>query len=124
MSKGDKYGINPKDLEIDYHFFDKILGSMDATKMNQFEIVKRMYDACYMFYGMKYIEERNMRLAYEKKVVEKVGIIDEKDAEIKFLEEACNAAGISIQRSGEEEVQEDTESVLLHEGSDGDKGDT
>jgi len=106
MSKD--YYINPKDLEINYMFFEKILQATDFSKGNALDACRIVYEKTYMMYGIKYLEERYRAEDITNKMVEKVRIIDEKDTKIKELETELATIRGGVQEGSGAEAESNT----------------
>ena len=117
-------------IDIDYDLFDKIIAGFDFEgkdkSLNHYEVCKRIYESTYMYCKFAVVEEKHLREKYEKKVVEKVGLIIELEATIKAYEEKFGKIdlGKQVPEEGESEAQETAEVLPLHEGSEGDKRDS
>lgn len=61
---------------------DKILSLMDLEKLNMYEVVKKVYEATYMKYHIKFFEEKAMREKLEARIIKKNTELDAKDVKL------------------------------------------
>lgn len=106
MSKG--YYVDPKDLEINFVFFEKILQHTDFSKGSALDACRIVYEKTYMMYGIKYLEERYRAEDITNKMIEKVRLIDEKDSKIKELETELATIRSGLQEGSVEAVESNT----------------
>ena len=75
-------------VQLNWEIFEKILGGIPEAKlktMTQMDVCTHLYEATAMHYSLKFHEEKNRRVKYETKVIEKVGDIAKRDRLIQSL---------------------------------------
>lgn len=82
--------LNLKEIPMEY--LEQIIGAIDVTKMNMWEVVQHVYRATYMRYSVKFFEEKMAREKLEEKMIAKVKLIDSLESDIKSLKEQLDAA--------------------------------
>lgn len=116
--------MNEFSVDIDYKLLDRIMENPKIEKMNAWEAVKHVYGATYMYFKLAVNEEKNLREKYEKKIVEKVGELTQIENELKAYKEKYGDLGEQVSAENKEEVEEATNVLPLHKGSEIDKGST
>lgn len=92
------------ELQTDRTFLNKILEVNDFTKMNMMEVINFIYDATYLKYRQKFLQEKLHREEMEKRIVGKNAEIDRLTKQLSTMEEALEAAGIDLPKESKEEA--------------------
>ena len=77
--------MNELSHEVNWSYFHKLLENPKIQQMTMLEVCQFIYEATYLKYSIKYFEELYLREKYERKIIEKNGIIEKLEAEIQEL---------------------------------------
>lgn len=121
-------------FQSDRTFLNKIMEVNDFTDKNAWEVIQFVYDATYMKYAQKFFQEKLMREAVEKRIINKNSEIDflngklskldmwlgiayddgffDDEEDMRALKELLgreqNDAGAQVSEAGEEATESDT----------------
>lgn len=80
--------LGSSNVQLNWKIFEQIIGGIPEAKiatMSQMDLLTHLYEATAMHYSLKFHEEKNMRVKYENKVVEKVLEVAKRDELVQSL---------------------------------------
>jgi len=92
-------GVNRK-------FLDTLVQRKDLTKMNMWEVVQYIYDETYKQYGLRFLEEQELRIKYEATIIKKIEIIDQLKEQIRILQKEHDTERVDLPEETSIEVTE------------------